>query len=97
MKSMNAMYRAVLVAASGVLAGAASYVTYTNALFDRTAAGRPHVYLPQYGLPGLDAAAREKYEALGYAVKPIDVTGFYRFNGSLGCLVNVLRRGPQVS
>lgn len=75
-----------------VLAGAGSYVTYTNALFDRDADG-PVVYLPTYGLPALDADAAGRYRALGYRVVPIDVRAVYQLNGSLGCLVNVLDRG----
>jgi len=74
-----------------VLAGAGSYVTYTNALFDRDAAG-PVVYLPTYALPALDGAATRLYESLGYRVVPIDVSTIYELNGSLGCLVNVMGR-----
>jgi hypothetical protein len=75
-----------------VLAGAGSYVTYTNALFDRDAQGKRVVYMPTYSLPALDAAARAFYEAQGFVVHPIDVTPIYHLNGSLGCLVNVLAR-----
>ncbi len=74
-----------------VLPGAGSYVTYTNALFDRDALG-PIVYLPTYRMPALDAAAAELYTSLGYRVIPIDVSTMYTMNGSLGCLVNVLAR-----
>jgi hypothetical protein len=76
-----------------VLPGAGSYVTYTNALFDRDAAG-PIVYLPTYGVPALDSAATRLYESLGYRVVSIDVSTVYRMNGSLGCLVNVMARDP---
>ena len=37
-----------------VLAGAGSFVTYTNALFDRRPDGKRVVYLPTYALPALD-------------------------------------------
>ncbi|MEO8701381.1 MAG: agmatine deiminase family protein [Kofleriaceae bacterium] len=74
-----------------VLPGAGSYVTYTNALFDRDATG-PIVYLPTYSQPALDREATLLYESLGYRVIPIDVTSVYRLNGSLGCLVNVMAR-----
>jgi hypothetical protein len=74
-----------------VLPGAGSYVTYTNALFDRDAAG-PIVYLPTYRVPALDRAATERYTALGFRVVPIDVSTVYTLNGSLGCLVNVMAR-----
>jgi hypothetical protein len=74
-----------------VLPGAGSYVTYTNALFDRDAAG-PIVYLPTYRIPALDRAATDSYTALGFRVVPIDVSTVYTLNGSLGCLVNVMAR-----
>jgi hypothetical protein len=76
-----------------VLAGAGSFVTYTNALFDRTPDGRRVVYLPTYRLPALDRAGRAFYEAHGFIVHPIDVGSIYGLNGSLGCLVNVIARG----
>jgi hypothetical protein len=79
-----------------VLAGAGSYVTYTNALFDRTGIG-PIVYLPTYGLPTLDDDAAARYRALGFWVLPIEVTSIDRQNGSLGCLVNVKARTPSSS
>ncbi len=77
-----------------VLDGAGSYVTYTNALFDRDAGG-PVVYLPTYDVPALDRAAAELYESLGARVVPIDVSTVYRLNGSLGCLVNVMARDAR--
>ncbi|HET9624191.1 MAG TPA: agmatine deiminase family protein [Kofleriaceae bacterium] len=85
-------FRAVRVPAL-VLAGGGSFVTYTNAVFDRRADGTRVVYLPTYALPALDAAATAFYVAQGFAVVPIDVSAIYRLNGSLGCLVNVLARG----
>jgi N-dimethylarginine dimethylaminohydrolase len=75
-----------------VLAGAGSYVTYTNALFDRRADGTRVVYLPTYRQPALDRAGRAFYQARGFEVRPIDVAPIYQLNGSLGCLVNVLAR-----
>ncbi len=75
-----------------VLPGGGSFVTYTNALFDRL--GDTHVvYLPTYALPTLDDAAAAFYERQGFEVHRIDVSPIYRLNGSLGCLVNVLARG----
>ncbi len=74
-----------------VLAGSGSYVTYTNALFDRRGPQRI-VYLPTYALPALDAAGTAFWEAQGFEVHPIDVSTIYKLNGSLGCLVNVLQR-----
>ena len=75
-----------------VLPGGGSFVTYTNALFDRRGDQRI-VYLPTYELPALDAAAHRFYEGQGFEVHEIDVASIYRLNGSLGCLVNVLARG----
>lgn len=77
-----------------ILDGAGAYVTYTNALFDRDG-DQPVVYLPTYALPALDDAAARRYRELGYEVRPVDVSGIYHLNGSLGCLVNVLARGPR--
>jgi hypothetical protein len=75
-----------------VLVGGGSFVTYTNAVFDRRGDGKRVVYLPTYALPALDAAGRAFYEAQGFVVIPIDVSSIYQLNGSLGCLVNVLAR-----
>lgn len=80
-----------------VLEGAGSYVTYTNALFDRTDSGHRVVYLPTYDVGPLDDAGARFYEALGYVVHRIDVSLVYRQNGSLGCLVNVVSRGEEGS
>jgi hypothetical protein len=77
-----------------VLPGAGSYVTYTNAVFDRDSAG-PIVYLPTYRQPALDARATAIYQQLGYRVVPIDVSTIYTLNGSLGCLVNVMARSAS--
>jgi hypothetical protein len=82
-----AVYRVPVV----VLAGSGSYVTYTNALFDRRGDQRI-VYLPTYELPALDAAGAAFWRARGFEVHPIDVHRVYTLNGSLGCLVNVLER-----
>ena len=75
-----------------MLAGGRSYITYTNALFDRRDDGTRVVYMPTYSQPALDRAGAEFWRAQGYEVHPIDVTSIYRLNGSLGCLVNVLAR-----
>ncbi len=77
-----------------VLKGAGSYVTYTNALFDRRGAQKI-IYLPTYDLPALDAAGEAFWRSHGYDVHPIDVSTIYKLNGSLGCLVNVTRRAER--
>lgn len=77
-----------------VRAGAGSYVTYTNALFDRRGSQRI-IYMPTYALPALDEAGRRFWESQGFEVHPIDVSPIYHLNGSLGCLVNVLARATR--
>ena len=69
-----------------------TYLTYVNVLMDRQ--GERHtVYLPFYrGVEGLNAAARDVWEKLGFEVVPVDCTSVYRHFGCLHCLVNVLRR-----
>jgi hypothetical protein len=74
-----------------VLQGAGSYVTYTNALFDRRGETRI-IYMPTYNLPALDETGAAFWRAQGFEVHPIDVSSIYQLNGSLGCLVNVLAR-----
>jgi hypothetical protein len=74
-----------------VLAGAGSYITYTNALFDRRGDKRI-IYMPTYRQPALDAAGAAFWRSQGFEVHPIDVSTVYMLNGSLGCLVNVLAR-----
>lgn len=74
-----------------VLPGAGSYITYTNAVFDREEHGAV-VYLPTYGIPALDNAAEDAYVSSGYRVVTIDVSSIYKMNGSLGCMVNVMTR-----
>jgi hypothetical protein len=69
-----------------------TFVTYNNALLERRADGRRHVYLPQFGLPALDAAGRAAWTALGAVVHPIDVSRIYPHHGAVRCLVNVLSR-----
>lgn len=71
-----------------------TYLTFNNALLEHRADGRLHAYLPQFGVPSLDAAGRAAYEAQGVVVHPIDVSEIYPFSGTVRCLVNVLRRGP---
>jgi hypothetical protein len=77
-----------------VLKGAGSFVTYTNALFDRRG-DQKIVYLPTYALPSLDDAATAFWQGQGFEVHPVDVSNIYQMNGSLGCLVNVTRRAAR--
>jgi hypothetical protein len=74
------------------LSDGVTYVTYNNAVLERRSDGRLHAYVPQFGLEALDAAGRAAYEGQGVVVHGIDVRRIYRHNGTVRCLVNVLRR-----
>jgi N-dimethylarginine dimethylaminohydrolase len=67
-------------------------LTYNNVLME-TVNGRRHVYLPQYRVPLLDAAAQETYRRLGFTVHPVDVSQIYKFGGAVRCMANVTVRG----
>lgn len=68
------------------------YVTYVNVLID-SVGNTGIVYLPVYdGLARLNEAAADTWRALGYEVRPVNVSSVYRLGGTLHCLVNVLRR-----
>ncbi len=69
-------------------------VTYNNVLIDDQGQTRT-VYMPTYGIPALDEAAREVYESLGFRVCPIDASRISRLGGAIRCMANVtLRRSP---
>ncbi len=79
-----------------------TYLTYTNAVV-QTQDGKKTVFLPQYAgtagkaeavLQRLDAAGQAAWRAQGFIVVPIPVAGLWRHHGTIGCLVNVLRRRP---
>jgi hypothetical protein len=71
-----------------------TYLSYTNGVYE-TRNGRRIAYMPVYGIPPLDAAARQTYEQLGWEVRPIRVRHVYAHHGTIGCLINVLRRGDE--
>ncbi len=72
-----------------------TYVTYLNVILDQRA-GQRTVYMPTFrGARALDLAATRIWRRLGYTVRPIDCSATYQHYGSLRCLVNVLRRGPN--
>jgi len=68
-----------------------TYISYTNAVFE-TRDSANIAYMPVYGIDALDAAAKQAYERLGWQVKPVRVRSVYPHHGTIGCLVNVLRR-----
>jgi len=71
--------------------GPKTFISYTNGVFE-TRNGRQIVYMPWYDEPILDNAACATYESLGCEVHPIPVKTLYRYHGTIGCLINVLRR-----
>jgi len=68
-------------------------VTYNNVIMDYQA-GQRVVYMPIYNVPELDRTAAQTYEALGFEVKPIDVSAIFQLGGAIRCLANVTRRLP---
>ncbi len=68
-----------------------TYFAYTNGVYE-TRDGRRIARVPSFDVPALDAAARNVYESLGWTVIPISSRHTYAQHGTIGCLVNVLRR-----
>jgi hypothetical protein len=68
-----------------------SFVTYNNGVAE-VRAGQDRFYTPVYDVPALDQLADEQLAQLGIECVPIDVSGIYRFNGSVRCLVHVVSR-----
>ena len=69
-----------------------TYFAYTNAVYE-TREGLRAAWMPTYGVPALDDAARRVHESLGFRVHPVSVRAVYTQHGTLGCLVNVIARG----
>jgi hypothetical protein len=59
-------------------------LSYNNVLVEEYA-GVKQVFLPQYGCPPLDQAARQTYEQLGYSVVPVDMAKLSCQMGALRC------------
>ena len=70
-----------------------TYMAYTNGIYETRGSTRV-AWIPVFDIPQLDAAARSVYESLGWQVRPVRSRGLYAFHGTIGCLVNVLARGP---
>ena len=68
-------------------------VTYNNVLMDYQN-GQRVVFMPIYHIPELDHAAAQVYRALGFEVRPIDVSPIFQLGGAIRCLANVTRRLP---
>jgi len=72
-------------------------LTYNNVIVETDEAGRL-VYIPRYGWPAMDDAARDAWTALGFAVRPIDgLTISAMYGGALRCSVKVLARGARAT
>lgn len=68
-------------------------VTYNNVIMDYQN-GQRVVYMPVYDIPELDQIAAQTYRALGFEVKPINVSTIFQLGGAIRCLANVTRRLP---
>lgn len=68
-------------------------VTYNNVLMDYQN-GQRVVFMPVYHIPELDHAAAQIYRALGFEVRPVDVSPIFQLGGAIRCLTNVTRRLP---
>ena len=67
-------------------------LTYNNVLVEDDAEGRL-VYLPRYGWPAMDDAARQAWERLGFKTRQIEgLTISAMYGGALRCAVKVLVR-----
>lgn len=71
-----------------------TYITYNNVLLEHRD-GALHAYVPQFGLPAMDRAGRDAFAAAGVVVHPIRVANIYRYNGTVRCLVNIVRRASR--
>jgi hypothetical protein len=69
-----------------------TYFAYTNGVYETRSGGDRIARVPSFGIDALDLAARRVYEALGWRVIPIASRDVYPMHGTIGCLVNVLRR-----
>jgi hypothetical protein len=70
-----------------------TYMAYTNGVYE-TRGGARVAWMPTFDLPALDARATHVYESLGWRVHPVRTRKLYAYHGTIGCLVNVLARGP---
>jgi hypothetical protein len=77
---------------AGKMRAAYPMLTYNNVILEAGPAGQ-HVYLPRYGWPAMDDAAREAWTALGFTPRPVDgLTISAMYGGALRCAVKVLAR-----
>jgi hypothetical protein len=77
-----------------------TYFAYTNGIYEtrkptntkKTGGGRRIAWVPRFDVPALDSAAHGIYASLGFEVIPVSVRNVYAQHGTIGCMVNVLRR-----
>ena len=68
------------------------YVTYNNAILE-TRDGEKRIYMPVYGISGMDRAGGQAFRDQGWKVIPVNVGDIYTHTGSLRCMVGIVRRG----
>jgi hypothetical protein len=73
-----------------------TYFAYTNGVFE-TRNGRRIAWVPVFDVPVLDQAALAVYAQLGWETRPVPSRAAFPYHGTLGCLINVLGRGPARS
>lgn len=76
------------------LADGLTYITYNNLLLEKRNEGM-HAYLPQFGIEALDKVGRDAYREAGVSVHSIRVKNIYQYNGTVRCLVNIVRRADS--
>ncbi|MBI3925787.1 MAG: hypothetical protein HY319_09620 [Armatimonadetes bacterium] len=76
-----------------------SYLSYNNCLMERfereDGQQVQRVFLPVYGIPGLDRYATEVWESQGFEVHPLPFDKVSRMKGALRCISNWLDRSPR--
>jgi hypothetical protein len=71
-------------------------LTYNNLLLEESDK-RKTAFVPRYNLPCLDKKAQNIYRNLGYKIKSVNVSGLYKYGGTLRCVSNVVSRRKNKS
>jgi hypothetical protein len=66
-------------------------LTYNNLLLEESDT-RKTAFVPRYNIPCLDKKAQDIYKMLGYKIKSVNVSGLYKYGGTLRCVSNVVSR-----
>jgi hypothetical protein len=56
--------------------------------------GVRRIFMPTYGVPGIDQRAAQIFAEQNIEVIPVRVGKLFKHTGSLRCLVGVIRRRP---